>query len=294
MGERMNPGPVGGGNDPIREAVCVHTSKVCDACRSKECIQDLRVYLTRQSQELLDRSNSVKPRRAELLWVDLDVEPVDFNRGFYSVNARFFYRIYAEVSAGCGRMTDICGLAVYDKRAILYGCEGNTRTFTSDNNCDGPSARTIERSNMPKAVVETLDPIILSAKIVEPHCHCECCCHDDDIPEPLGCLFGEELILSDDVKKLVVTLGQFSVIRLERDVQLLIPAYDVCMPTKECNCGNNGCQPEDPCEMFNRIEFPEKEFFPNRRESRPSRPSNPNCPPCPPKESDPGCRKCGQ
>ena len=67
MGERITPGPICGGADQIREAVCVHTSKVSDACRSKECVQDLRVYLTRQSQELLERSNCVKPRRAELL-----------------------------------------------------------------------------------------------------------------------------------------------------------------------------------------------------------------------------------
>lgn len=85
MSERVTPGPICG-DVPIREAVCAHTKKVYDSCRSKECIQDLRVYLTRQSQELLERSNSVKPRRAELLWVDIDVQPVDFNRGFFSVD----------------------------------------------------------------------------------------------------------------------------------------------------------------------------------------------------------------
>ncbi|MDO5548270.1 MAG: hypothetical protein Q4F79_07260 [Eubacteriales bacterium] len=285
MGERTTPGPVCGCNDPIREAVCVHTSKVYDACRSKECIPELRVYLTRQSQELLDRSNSVKPRRAELIWVNLDVEPVDFNRGFFSVDARFFYRVYAEVNAGCGRMTDICGLAVYDKRAILFGCESSVRTFTSEACGEGLSPRTIEQGRMPRAVVETLDPIVLSAKIVEPHCRCDCCCHDDDIPEYLGCMFDEDLILNGDVKKLFVTLGQFSIIRLERDAQLLIPAYDVCMPTKECNCGSS--EPEDPCEMFNQIDFPEEEFNPVCREPKPREHG------CHSGDSQHECRKCG-
>lgn len=85
MSERVTPGPICG-DAQIREAVCVHTKKIFDACRSKECIRDLRVYLTRKSQELLERSTSVKPRRAELLWVDIDVQPVDFNRGFFSVD----------------------------------------------------------------------------------------------------------------------------------------------------------------------------------------------------------------
>lgn len=282
MGERTTPGPMGGNCGSMQEAVCVHTSKVCDACRSKECISDLRVYLTRQSQELLDRSSNVKPRRAELLWVDLDVAPVDFNRGFFSVDARFFYRITAEVSAGIGRMVDICGLAVYDKRAILFGCEGSTRTFTSDISTEGLNTSTIESSNMPRAVVETIDPILLSAKIVEPQQRCNCCCcSDDEIPEPLGTMFDDELILSNNVKKLTVSLGQFSIIRLERDVQLLMPAYDYCMPNKECTCG--GADPEDPCEMFSRIEFPVNDFIPRCDQPKPPKP------PCPP---DNGCRKC--
>ena len=43
------PGPLGtsGGNTAsggaFREAVCVHTSKVYDSCRSKECLRDIRV-----------------------------------------------------------------------------------------------------------------------------------------------------------------------------------------------------------------------------------------------------------
>lgn len=49
------PGPLGtsGGNTAsggaFREAVCVHTSKVYDSCRSKECLRDIRVYLTRDA-----------------------------------------------------------------------------------------------------------------------------------------------------------------------------------------------------------------------------------------------------
>lgn len=157
MSERVTPGPVCG-DSPIREAVCVHTKKVYDACRSKECIQDLRVYLTRGSQELLERSSSVKPRRAELLWVDVNVQPIDFNRGFYNVDARFFYKIIAEVGAGCGRMQDICGLAYYDKRAVLYGSEGAARIFSSQSGA--PDPQTIEQTNKPTAVVETCAVVI--------------------------------------------------------------------------------------------------------------------------------------
>ena len=152
MSERVTPGPVCS-DAQIREAVCTHTKKIFDACRSKECIRDLRVYLTRCSQELLERATSIKPRRAELLWVDIDVQPVDFNRGFFSIDVRYFYKVFTEVSTGCGCTQELCGLAYYDKRAILYGSEGSARTFSSQAGC--PNAQTIERTNKPEAVVES-------------------------------------------------------------------------------------------------------------------------------------------
>ncbi len=119
---------------------------------------------------------------------------------------------------------------------------------------------------MTAAQAETLDPLILSAKIVEPSCRCGCCCDLREVPENIGCLFGDDIILSDEVKKLYVTLGQFSIIRLERDIQLLMPAYDICMPAKECNCSGPNSREEDPCDMFEQFEFPVEEFFPPRRE----------------------------
>ena len=62
-------------------------------------------------------------------------------------------------------------------------------------------------------------------------------------------------------RRLFVTLGQFSIIRLERDTQLLMPAYDYCMPEKDCDCGCD-CRQEDPCELFRKVQFPVGEFFP--------------------------------
>ena len=69
---------------------------------------------------------------------------------------------------------------------------------------------------------------------------------------------GEALSLTCSGKKLLVTLGQFSIIRLERDTQLLIPAYDYCMPDKACQ----GSSEDDPCSMFSRIHFPHRRVLP--------------------------------
>ena len=83
-----------------------------------------------------------------------------------------------------------------------------------------------------------------------------------EIPQAILDCFGDSLTQGGDVPRLYVTLGQFSIIRLERDSQLLIPVYDYCLPEKECTCGC-GCEcQEDPCEMFRKVQFPFNEFFP--------------------------------
>lgn len=110
-------------------------------------------------------------------------------------------------------------------------------------------------------IIESVDPIILSMKLVDV-CECrpgDCCC---EIPPAICACFPEELVLGGDVHRLYVTLGQFSIIRMERDTQLLIPAYDYCLPDKECTCGGCECGQEDPCEIFRKVQFPVNEFFP--------------------------------
>lgn len=154
------PGPVSGGNNAtaggIREAVCVHTSKVYDSCRSKECLRDIRVFLCRDAQELLNSGGivSVKPRSAELLSVKIDVEKVQFNRGCFTVDIRFFYKIECEVSCLVGRPRIIDGLSVFDKRVVLFGGEGGARIFSSRFVEGDMDVQLCPDSNKPTAVVE--------------------------------------------------------------------------------------------------------------------------------------------
>lgn len=138
--------------------LAVLANKVYDSCKSKECIRDLRVYLTAEAQEFIDRgATSVKARQAELLCVCIDVEKVPFNRGFYTVDVRFFYRVVVEASCPGGRPQIIDGLAVFDKRAILFGSEGGARIFSSKYVGNSPDIQMTQRTNMPIAVVDAAD-----------------------------------------------------------------------------------------------------------------------------------------
>ena len=60
--------------DDLRQAMSIHTKKITDACRDKDCIEDLRVYLTTASQNLLDCAAGARVRCADLLYAYVDVE----------------------------------------------------------------------------------------------------------------------------------------------------------------------------------------------------------------------------
>ena len=100
---------------------------------------------------------------AELLCAYIDVEPVTFNRGFYTVDVRYFYRITAHAFVGAARPVEVSGLAVFDKRVILFGSEGGAKVFSSDSH----DCRPIPGKGLPTAVVESVDPIILGMKLVD-------------------------------------------------------------------------------------------------------------------------------
>lgn len=260
MGDKnMGPGPVCGHHD-FKEAVCINANKIYDSCKDKDCLEDLRVYLTRCGQAIVDKAINVRAKKAEVIWVYIDVETVPFNKGFYSVDIKFFFKVTFDAFIGVGKPQEIEGLATYDKKVILFGSEGNAKVFSSKFRPNGGDTQTMFKTNMPKATVEVVDPIVLASKVIDPCERHHGCCEMDisSVPDYVCGCFEDQLVDGDDHKRLLVTLGLFSIIRIERNVQLLIPAYDFCIPEKECIGGSE----EDPCNFFKKIRFPTDEFFP--------------------------------
>ncbi len=220
------------------------------------------MYLTASGQSVVDRAINVKCTKAEIIWVFSDIESVPFNRGFYSVDLKYFFRITLAVFTGLGRPTEVEGLATFDKKVILFGSEGTAKIFASKYKEDAFDPQLWRKTNMPNAVVEVVDPIALGAKVVDIKDKCCQCCDDDfdlaSVPESVCRVFDDSLILGGEQKRVFVSIGIFSIIKLERKVQLLIPAYDFCIPEKECI----GATDDNPCDLFERISFPVDEFFP--------------------------------
>jgi len=246
----------------FKETVCIDCNKIMDSCREKDCLEDLKVFLTDYSQEIIDRATSIRCKDAEILWTHVTVEPVPFNRGFFQIDIRFFFKLTFEACVCLGKSQEIEGIAVFDKSVILFGSEGNVSIFKSDpasnNFCSMPNFSSENmRNNLPIAVVEIVDPICLGVKIIEKDQPCHCCCTCEAIPEHI-CNSVRGQIVNDGEKELVVTLGIFAIIRLERPTQIVVPCSDFCIPEKECLPINE----EDPCKLFKKMKFPIGEFFP--------------------------------
>ncbi len=242
----------------VKEAICVDTNRVYDSCADKDCLADLRVYLTDCAQNVIENATTVRPRSAEILNCIIEVEKVPFNKGCYSVDLTFFVKVCLDaLTCPTAPATTIEGLVTFGKKCILYGSEGNVKIFTSTYVPGGKDEQSLTGNSNPTAKVQCVDPIILDAQICRV---CDCCntlgnsC--DVVPNNI-CRCFEGNFCCDCEKVVKVTLGIFTIIQLERDVQMLIPAYDFCIPTKECSCDT-----EDPCDAFKRICFPIDEFFP--------------------------------
>ena len=143
--------------EDLRQALSIHTRKITDSCRDKDCIEDLRVYLTKGSQAILDTAAGVKVRCADLLFANIDVEPVAFDRNHYCIDVTFYYRILADAVIGTCRPAALYGLAVFSKRAVLCGEESRAHIFSSDTCSRCADEGTHRRTNCPTAVVEVTD-----------------------------------------------------------------------------------------------------------------------------------------
>ena len=250
------------GYPPRNDSVYIDCSRILDSCRDRDCFENVRVCFPDGGQQILERAGSVRARAAEIVDTCMNVSPMTFNRGFYQISARIYIRMEFEACVG-GKPQYIEGLAAVDKSVILFGSEGSVRIFRSKGNDAGCCSYDPDRSvddNLPTAVLEIIDPVVLSAEITDPcGCRPSCCCSQAEVPERIRQYFGAPLIDRQDAGRiLLVTLGFFSVLRMERPAQLLVSAAEYAVPDKECVCRED----ESPSGAFRRMAFPIEQFSP--------------------------------
>ena len=244
-----------GNENKEREAVCINAPRIYDSCSDKDCLEDLPVMLTKPGQCMIDKATSVRLNDVSVCNVAVSLQPVPFHCGYYAVDMTFYFDVCLDAFMAPNALPmPVKGLAVFTKRAVLFGSEGNVKVYTSD--CaDCQDTLSVQSQNCPKAVVQVAEPVALSARLAEKKGPCPM--PPCRIPESILRRYGGELVQNESDKEVLISVGIFSIVQLERQVQMLIPALDFCMPKKECVASS-----EDPCELFSSIEFPTSEFFP--------------------------------
>lgn len=249
----------------FKEAVCINAGRIYDSCSDKDCLEDLQVYFTPLNQAIIDHATSIKVKSVQVFTVLMSVEPIVFNKGFFSVDMTFYFlvRLDATVSphTPCVKVE---GISVFQKKVILYGSEGSVNSFCSDKQCCNMvnAGHCCCDENLPRACVNVVDPVVLAYKLCDAP---ECCPHEVNFncPECVSKIFDDEFDCVCPKKVVCISIGLFSIVQLERQVQMMVPIYDFCIPDKECVSAAGS---DDPCELFKKIKFPVNEFFPPRLE----------------------------
>ena len=265
--QQSNPSPCGKGGicGNKEQTCCVSVNKIFDSAKDKDCLEDLRVHLCDCAQEVVDRATAVRCIGVEVLNTGISLDSVPFNCGFYQVTVRYFFGVTLECCVCGGRSQIVKGLCAFDKKMILYGGEKNVSVFTSDPDgndfCADPCKLGCnENSTLPSVTLEVAPPISLDVKVKErcvPFGHC--CMSCDSIPQRIRSRFDGEFMDGIGSVNVYVSIGLFTVIRMERQVQLTLPSSKFCLPERDSTPAQDGA---DPCSVFSKMNFPLGEFFP--------------------------------
>ena len=193
----------------FKEAVCINAQRIYDSCSDKDCLEDLQVFFSDQTQPIINKAISVKCKKVKILCVNVDVESVPFNKGFYSVDMTFYFLVeVAATLAPGGAPVTVCGISYFNKKVILYGSEASSKEFSS-RTCGSGCCRGEDAAALPEAVVQTVDPVCLASRFSE--CAEKNCCPGFCIPCCQCCELGGDFEEVPTTRELYITIGLFTI-----------------------------------------------------------------------------------
>lgn len=222
------------------DAVPVKVNRVFDSCSDRDCLSNVQILL--DGGELPSNITLVKSRCVRVTDICMNIEPVPFNKGFYSVDLTYTFRVeLMAYERACGSPVLITGTAYAGKNVILYGGESSSKTFFSNviTTIPDTSINCCENVNLPTAAVQVVEPIALETRV------------------GMVCPPATDGVVPVPTRTVIMTLGLFSVVELYRPATIMVPTYEYTIPTKECHCDT-----ESPCAVFDKIRFPAEQFSP--------------------------------
>ena len=99
--------------------VCVETNRILDSCRDRDCYENVKVFLTDLGQEVIEHTTQVRVKDACIAWTYIGIDPVQFNRGFYTIHIRFYVKLIFEACVCAGHSREFDGIAA-EQHHLLF------------------------------------------------------------------------------------------------------------------------------------------------------------------------------
>ena len=96
----------------VKDNIAIEANRILDSCKDRDCYENVRVFLTDCGQQIIERTNTVRIKDACIASTFIGLDPVQFNRGFYTITIRFFVRRVFEGCVGVGHAQEFDGIAV--------------------------------------------------------------------------------------------------------------------------------------------------------------------------------------
>ena len=115
------------------EAVCVDAMRVFDSCSAQDCLEDLEFVFSKEDQTTVNEADYIKTKCITITGVTFTIDPVPFNKGFYTVDITYAFRAEVDAYTTDDPLPDtLYGTSTFSKKVILYGSEGSTQRFVSN------------------------------------------------------------------------------------------------------------------------------------------------------------------
>ena len=233
-----------GYSEKFKEEIAVNTKRIYDSCATKDYIENLRCYFTDSGQSIVEQSSGVKIKRASVLDVLINIEPIIFRKGYFSIEENFYFDVNLD-AIHTNSNVNLNSLCIFKKSINLFGGENDIKYFSSQGK---------KIDNLPNVVVQISSPIVLDSSLNNVT-FAEDIGKIPMVPSEIISHFGSNLSYTNVSKVVNVTIGLFAITHLERNVQVLISSYDCVKPSREC------CNEINSKEEFRKMHFPIDDFF---------------------------------
>lgn len=244
--------------DPRRlREECIIALKVYDSCRQQDCLTEDLIGPARAAEctcidgeHINEGDIIVPPRQAAAVTIDrlrvkkiiiVEKKPNPFKKGFWDIDIKYVFEYRLTFREADGNLIgSIKANSIFNKKVTLFGSNGSDIVLATDLFSRHTDTETIDAE--PFILVEA-KAVELSAEIRYRRCGNRP--DDDSALEP---------------SSVDVTIGLFTIIKLFRIVNLTVQSRGFCIPP-ECE----EISPLNPCDFFERLDFPMDIFAPPQR-----------------------------